>query len=968
MASRCGLSKIKRGTGLCIIEVLLLVAMLQESVFAGNIRGFVSDSKTRETLVGAQLLLQGTTRGTITDFDGRFIIPDVEKGTYNLLVAFISYQNQILQVDVPDQGDVELNVLLIPVSVDIGEVKVVARKRSNTEVSLMTTLKSGNLIVSGITARQISKSQDKDAAEAVRRVPGVTITDGRFVVVRGLEERYNSVMLNSSTAPSFEADKRAFSFDAIPSGLIENILIYKSPAPELPADFAGAAINIQTKNIADQNSFSISYGAKYVENTTFNREFLTHEGSKSDWTGRDNGSRAIPEGVPAPGDFADLYIWTDAASYLQKTEKLNSIGLLFTNNWEIGTTTPFADQTLSATLLRRFTTGKISIGSITSLNWGTSYSYITNQRIEFQNYDEMLQQLIKNFDFTDQQSKKEFKTGLIQNFNIIYGKNQKLELRNFIHQMGLSTTTLRKGFNYYNVENLRMFDLRYESRFVYSGQLAGEQIFNGERTRINWMLGYGNTEKNQPDNRRLTFVQVDDPSSANHLKYYLRLQNVPNPYLGGRLWINMKEHIRDAKLDFFHLFNPGSSEVSWQLKGGGFYEVKKRALRSRLVGVVAVNNPPDILFNPVSDIMDKKNFWFDLTPPYNQHGLSYRDNTRAKDSYDATDKLTAGYLALSIPLIKNIILYGGIRLENWNREITNFFEKTENADKTPIQRDTLDLFPSLNLSWNLNEKNLLRLSFGKTVNRPEFREMAPFDYQDFELFAIVYGNSELESAYINNYDFRYEWYPSQVETVSLAGFYKDFTNPIETFLRPSGTTYDYFPYNTEKAYSTGIEIDVRKRFDEFEHSNDLLRMLKNFTVVLNASLIRSRINTSKQEFTRDTLWVMAGQSPYIANLGLFYNQPEKQWDINLSFNIVGERIAFVGTPTNPHTWELPRNVLDLTLQKGFGEHIQLKAGIKDILNEPVRFAQYHGVKEDITGYTRYYTPNRQFSFSITWTL
>ena len=145
-------------------------------------------------------------------------------------------------------------------------------------------------------------------------------------------------------------------------------------------------------------------------------------------------------------------------------------------------------------------------------------------------------------------------------------------------------------------------------------------------------------------------------------------------------------------------------------------------------------------------------------------------------------------------------------------------------------------------------------------------------------------------------------------------------------------------------------------------------MLKNFTVVLNASLIRSRINTSKQEFTRDTLWVMAGQSPYIANLGLFYNQPEKQWDINLSFNIVGERIAFVGTPTNPHTWELPRNVLDLTLQKGFGEHIQFKAGIKDILNEPVRFAQYHGVKEDITGYTRYYTPNRQFSFSITWTL
>lgn len=171
---------------------------------------------------------------------------------------------------------------------------MVARKRGNTEVALMNTLKSGSLIVSGITAQQISKSQDKDAAEVVRRVPGITITDGRFVVVRGLEERYNSVMLNNATAPSFEADKRAFSFDAIPSGLIDNILIYKSPAPELPADFAGAAIKIQTKNVADENSFSFSYGAKYNEGVTFNRDVLTSEGSRTDWLGWDDGSRALP--------------------------------------------------------------------------------------------------------------------------------------------------------------------------------------------------------------------------------------------------------------------------------------------------------------------------------------------------------------------------------------------------------------------------------------------------------------------------------------------------------------------------------------------------------------------------------------------------------------------------------------------------------------------------------------------------
>ncbi len=952
-----------------IISVMLLVSLtaLQDAQ-AGNIRGTVRDGRTGETLVGAQLLIQGTTRGTITDFDGNFTIPDMGKGSYNLVVAFISYENQIIRVEVPENGDAEVVIELLPVSIDVGEVQVVARKRSNTEVALMNNLKSGSLIVSGITAQQISKSQDKDAAEVVRRVPGITITDGRFVVVRGLEERYNSVMLNNATAPSFEADKRAFSFDAIPSGLIDNILIYKSPAPELPADFAGAAINIQTKNVADENSFSLSYGAKYNEGATFSKNVLTHEGSKTDWLGWDDGSRALPSGVPSPQAFTLLYDWPDAATYLDRTGKINAISALFPNNWEVSTKAPLPDQNFSVSFLRRFLIGKVSVGNITSLNYGSTSSFTTNQRAEYQNYDETLGTMIRNFNFTDQQSKSEHKTGIIQNFNILYAKNQKLEFRNFLNQMGSLSTIQRDGVNYYNVETLRMFDLKYESRLVYSGQLAGEQTFNRERTRLNWLLGYGYTNKNQPDNRRLTWVQITDEASERFNQYYLRLQNVPNPYLAGRHWIDMEEVIKDGKLDVTHQMNFPFSKTPWQLKAGGFYEKKERSLDSRLVGVVAVRNAPDILFNPVKDIMNPENFWFDQTAPYTQHGLSYRDNSRAKDSYDATDILTAGYAALSIPMTPEINLYGGFRLENWNREIANFFEPREDADRTPIRRDTFDIFPSVNLTWNINPSHLVRLSYGKTVNRPEFREMAPFDYQDFEMFAIVYGNPKLKSAYISNYDMRYEWYPRQGEMISVAGFYKKFTNPIETFLWESGTTYDYFPDNTEEAHSQGIEIDVRKRFEGMANSAGFLRFLKDLTVVFNTSLIKSEINSSKQEYTRDTLRVMAGQSPYIINLGLFYNNPETDWDINLSYNVVGKRIAYVGTTNNPHTWELPRNVVDFTLQKGIGEHFSLKAGVKDILNEPVRFAQYHGVNENIEAFTRNYKPNRQFSFSLIWNL
>ncbi|NCB09592.1 MAG: TonB-dependent receptor, partial [Bacteroidia bacterium] len=373
-----------------VLSIILLI--LCEMAFAqtGIIKGTITDSKTRESLIGTTVLIQGTTQGTITNFDGEFIISKVNPGKYNLVISFISYETQIIPVEVASDRETVLNVSLQPATLDIGEVQVVAKKREDTEVSLLTSLKSSDLIMSGISAQQIGKSQDKDAAEVIRRVPGITITDGRFVIVRGLVERYNSVMLNNATAPSFEADKRAFSFDAIPSGMIENILIYKSPAPELPADFAGAAIEVKTKNVADQNAFSISYGNKFVQNATFNDKVLTHEGSKTDWLGNDNGTRAIPGGVPGTKEFSALYIWPNASEYLQKTDEINRISLLFPNNWEYSTKSPFPDQSLSATLLRRFVLGKISIGNITSFNYGTTNTFTENQRAEYQGYDEVL--------------------------------------------------------------------------------------------------------------------------------------------------------------------------------------------------------------------------------------------------------------------------------------------------------------------------------------------------------------------------------------------------------------------------------------------------------------------------------------------------------------------------------------------------------------------------------------------------
>ena len=953
--------KLKR---ILLLAIWTIIAITGKSQ-TGVIKGIITDANTKESLIGATVVIQGTSKGASTDFDGIFRIDKVKAGSYNLVVSYISYDNQIVRVEVNESNETVLNFALKSASLDIDEVKVVAKRRDNTEVSMISNLKSGSLIVSGITAQQISKSQDKDAAEVIRRVPGITITDGRFVIVRGLIERYNSVMLNGATAPSFEADKRAFSFDAIPSGMINNILIYKSPAPELPADFAGAAINVETKSNADENSLVVAYNTKYVEHTTFNNNFQTYQGGKTDWLGYDDGTRDVPKGVPSVDVFKGLYTWKSIDDYMQKTTDLVKVSKLFSNNWEPKSKGPLPDQSLSITLQRRFVLGKVSLGNISSFSYNTSSDYQEVDRLEYQDYSVEQNRVIKDFDFHDQKSKESTKIGFIHNWNLLYGNNQKLEFRNLLNQMGNKTTNIRNGVNYYNVDTIRAFDLRYESRFIYSGQLAGEQHFNHDRTKINWMAGYGFTKNSQPDNRRLTFVLDNDMNGKHYEEYFLRMQSVPNAYLAGRLWLNLNENIYNYKADIEHQFKIFGSQNDYTIKAGVAYESKKRSFSSRLIGAVASNNPPDILYKTAGEIFSEENIYFDQTAPYNQeNGITYRDNTGAKDSYDGEDQILSGYVGIKIPISKKINAYGGVRFEKFNRKISNFYEKTGNTDNLDIVRDTINYFPSINLTYNINDKNLVRFSYGKTINRPEFREMSNFDYQDFDMFAIIHGNDTLKSAYIDNYDLRYEWYPSAGEIVSVSAFYKDFSNPIEVFLIPAGTGYDYKPFNTEKAYSMGLELDARKQFTEFKNSTGFLNYLKNLTVIFNTSLIKSEINTSAQGFARDKKRIMQGQSPYIINLGLNYASEASKLSVGVNYNRLGKRIAYVGNPLNPHTWELPRNSLDLTIQKELGKRVTFKAGIKDILNNPVRFVQYYGENDKIEADTYHFTPNRSFSAGI----
>ncbi len=937
---------------------LFMFSSFQVSAQTGILKGTIKDAETGETLIGASVLIQGTTRGTITDLDGNFALSSIEPGNYNIMISYVSYDKQLQTVEIKKDRETELNIKLQPATIDVQEVAIVRRRRTDTEMSVISSVKASDLIVSGISSRQISKTQDSDAAEVIRRVPGVTITDGRFVIVRGLIERYNSVLLNGATAPSFEADKRAFSFNAIPSGMIGNIMIYKSPAPELPADFAGAAIDVQTKSNADQNNLKVSCGMQYSENASFNSDYHRYEGGKLDWLGLDDGTRSMPDALPSTNEMNELYVWPDLEEYYTKTKEITEISRSFNTIWQPEAMTPFLDQNASVTLQRRFLLGKVSVGNISSVGYKHRNKYTEVARKEYHLYDAARDTMLMDFDFLDRQSARNVNVGLIHNWNFIYGKNQKIIFNNFLNNIGESSTALRTGDDYYDVETIKASNLKFINRLIYSGQLAGHHTLNKDRTKVNWLLGYSFTRNNRPDDRRLYFVK--DQTTE---EYYLELQNHPtNVKNGGRLYINLFERIMNSRIDIEHNFSPFANGGPWTAKAGMFYEYKYRDFDLRLLGAITPRRlTPFDFFQPAEDVLVKENFYFDYDN-VRQAGLAYADGSKIKDSYTADNRLLAGYAAMKIPVLKKLTLYGGARFEDYDRLLTDFYKPIPGNDTLDITRDTLSVFPSVNITYNINEKHLIRFSYGKTVNRPEFREMSITDFEDFDLNLIVHGNSALRNAYVDNYDMRYEWYPNYGEMVSLAFFYKSFKDPIELFLIPSGTGYDYRPFNTEEATSRGMELDIRKTLVELEGVS-FLDFLKNLTIVFNTSIIRSRINTEKG-FAREKERIMQGQSPYIVNLGLFYNNREKGLMFNLGYNIIGERIAYAGTPENPHTWELPRNSLDLTLSKVFGKRYELRFGFKDILNEPVRLVQYYGDNENVEAETYRYTPNRRISFGL----
>ena len=919
MGNKCETGNVKRFFLLLLGSFLSLSAWAQTGVICGT----VSDAKFKDALIGASVVIEGTTVGAIADVEGNFRIENVKPGKYTIVASYVSYKSETIRdVVVKAHQESVLRIELSDADLQLQNVVVVAQRKLGTETAIINTVRKSLPVVSGISAQQIGKTQDSDAAEVLRRIPGLTIVDDRFVVVRGLAQRYNNVWLNEATTPSSETDSRAFSFDVLPSSLIDNMMVYKSPSAELPADFSGGFVQVMTKNIPDGNTFNVSYQMGFNTNATF-RSFQLTDGSWKDYLGFGAGVRSLPSSFPSHlGDYST----EEAAAF---TRRINQ-------RWGINRFTAIPDQKISLTSHRSFDAGDWKIGNIANVNWSTGYDYSETVNNNYIAYDVANDLSRPRFEYNDVRYKNTSKLGALFNWSLMKGTS-KYEFRNFFNQRGTSSLSQREGTDFYSDQNIRKWESLYTGRTTYSGQLSGVHKLREDMNKLDWTLGYAFAAYKEPDRK---VVKSLESTTDGDSRYY-----VSDPT---RYYQDLKDNSASAALNYEHKF--AVSEMFTPVLNTGVYgEFKKRNFDARR-----------FVYNMLGSGYDRFAEW-DYSSVFSDANIStdriyMKESTNKSDSYTSDNLLGAAYVAAKLNWGERLNANVGVRMEYYQLKLDGY--ESDGIKPVHLDQNATDFFPSVNIAYNLNEKHQVRLAYGRSVNRAEFREIVPYVYYDFALDANITGNVNLKNAYANNMDLRYEFYPAPGETVTIGGFYKRFDNPIEQTYMEAGSGLQYTYHNADHANAFGVELDIKKNLDFIG--------LKGLSFVFNGAYIHSRVYFAEGSFERDR--AMQGQSPYLINTGLFYQNDNAGISASALYNRIGKRIETVGVPKQnpnddiPDIYEMPRNSLDLSFSKKIGKYVEVKGGVKDLLNSKVEYKQFlelteaSGEKREVEQLIRSYRP------------
>ncbi|BAV06022.1 TonB-dependent receptor [Filimonas lacunae] len=914
----------------------------------GRITGKIVDFENSNPLAGASIRVEGTAWASTTDEQGKFELNNLPPGLYTLVLSYVGYaNNRLAEVEVVAGRNTQIDGKLQPArawnEVVVRSAGIRKRAVANTsDEQLIKEMYNAKTVISGISNEQIARTLDRDAAEVVKRIPGVNISEDRFVIVRGLGKRYNLTFLNDALAPATDADSRSFSYDVINSNAIDRIMVYKSPSPDLPGEFSGGLVKIYTKKSQLTRQVDIQLSAQYRPGSTF-KDVWSYAGSKTDFLGFDNGVRNLPKGIPSATEFNHLNTQQNAVYSRQ-----------FANNYVLDKQFRSGpDLRFNINYYDAWKTGGHYISNLTSVAYTNTHEQRSTEASSYTKY----------IDGRIQQGIHSARLSVVQTNGLTVNKNLSFELRNFINQNGqrIAVEDYRILDDYERYEN-RHVNLYYVSNFIYSGQLSGKYQFGANKENgVTGNFSYSSIHKSEPDNRDYTFTRPIQPSGRGDAEDAWALSTgLISRYLLSRVFNDVKENAYQGNIDLNYHINP-----SLAFKAGYFYENRWRDYNNRTF--VLNNGPnlydPNLYIGPGEDpelgsggkipgeklpirVLEKYLPVYFPAAMFREDGTGYTffEKTSPNNQYFADNTLHAGYLSGDVTLLhERLNIFGGVRVEHNRFRILGAYKAGLTAYPLQVNQPVTSVLPSVNLSFKADSNVIIRMGYGRTLNRPEFREAAPVQYSNYLEQETYLGNPALTTVNIDNAELRAEWYPKSTrrnEMVNVGVFYKRLDKPIERLRVVFSDGFDqYFYANTGQATIYGAEAELRKSFD-FLGS----KLFRDLSVILNGSWFKSTVKVPAQPerigYAGARERPMQGQSPYLFNASLNYENVGYGTKLALTFNRAGDYIYVVGANPDagrgdPDVMMKGRSQLDITWRQRINKIFSINAGVQNVLNAPV---------------------------------
>jgi TonB-dependent receptor len=928
----------------------------QGSSETGSVTGVVVEAGNGASLPGANVKINGTTTGTSTDLNGRYRLEGLEPGTYALVFSFVGFQKKtVTGVEVAAGEATQLDVTLREEAAELKEVVIEAQAARDTEAGLMKKREAAPVVSNAISADLMSKAGVSNAADAMKKVTGASVVEGKYVFIRGLGDRYTTTQLNGVPMPTASPNRNAVQFDLFSTNLLDNIVTKKTFTPDLPGNFAGGLININTESYPTDLTVKVSSSTSIGTQTHFTDDFLSTPGGKWDFLAVGDGTRALPDPIDplAPNQIPTNFRTTVRSQFQENGgtseagTRLNRLSKSFNNNMAPVQRQAPLNQSYSLSIGNEINSAGNPLGVLLNLNYKYNSSHVEGFQGRYRGprgdgSDSLGTELLVDQSKSTTTAKL---SGLLSlNYRLV--KNHELGATAMYTRHGESTAETRLGqwteqFGSDPTVHFQDRNLYYTRRELYSTQLRGRHLFPGlGDTEIEWTTAYSDTRQEEPDNRlfgNLMRETVEDETVVD-TSYVVDLTGFPPPT---RFYTDLSEHSYSGKLDVSIPFGNRESEV----KVGGAYVTDHRDFRERRFQFVPPSTPvyngdPREYFSEdnmgiIDTSVVAEGTPFEKTVP--EFGNTVKEITEPEDAYEGDRDIAAGYAMVDVSVTDRLRIIGGARLERTDIQITteasdNVQEADTSGSAASIEKT--DLLPSINVVYELGDAMNLRLAGTRTLARPTFRELAPYGRTENVLGELVRGRPELERTLITNLDLRWEWFPAPTELIAVSVFGKDFQGAIEEVLFPS-----------TNGVQTWGNADARVYGAEFEFQAGLGRIadpLKHFTISTNLSLVHSSAEEPKvgfgrsggqQDTTNQETRPMEGQSPHTFNLDLSYENPNTGTSAGLYFNTFGERLTALGVFSVPDTYEKPFHQLDFTFSQRFREHWTVDFSVENILGD-----------------------------------